>query len=1149
MLQIRNVTKVYRSKTGLTVKALDNVSVSFPETGMVFILGKSGSGKSTLLNVIGGLDGCDAGEFVIKGKSSREFLGSDFDSYRNTFIGFIFQEYNILDDFTVGANIALALELQGKKATNEAISGILSQVELLDFAKRKPNELSGGQKQRVAIARALVKDPQIIMADEPTGALDSNTGKQIFDTLKALSKTKLVIVVSHDRDFAERYGDRIIEMKDGKIESDVTKHSEEAETLSDAILKVSDGILKIREGYELTADDLAAINDYLKKQSGDVFITGDRRVNESVRSAAGITVDGRASSFADTKETDIALRDYDKTKTKFIRSRLPMKNALKMGANSLGHKKFRLILTIFLSLIAFALFGFADTLGAYNKFVAATDSIVDSGIKNASLTLGVKHTYVYSDGEENVYYNSAAMNDEDIKLLKEKTGISFIPVYTGAEASWGSAGFGIGSVMQNQDKLAGAYKGSLSGFSELSAQDIDALGFKIYGTLPENDGEIAITELLYRQLNFTGFENEEMGESVFAGNLTTSETDETDSIIGKHLRIEIRGITKTYKITAVIDTQFDYDRYNLFIPKESPQGGQSEEMGILEMLLYEEMNNAISFGFHSIGFLCEGGVTRLSEEFPIYSSNPLGAYTHSGQYAIYDKDGNLLENIWRIGGTDLLEKVGEVTWLGGRTSLGENEFLLPSTVLDKLTQSVDITEKIHEAFFAATGEDPLDYLSEKSSLYEALYSVYAENGESGTDYNRAFMEALFDRSFSDVLPEDFFAGAVQRFWTNGEGGFLAEASWAREMLILEYAYLCVYDESFEDYVDVDSKLFFDNIVTRFNEKMSYEDEWITMPAEWRIQQAANYYTSYVAYYTANGDYIGINQDIENVMGGKISLDFAKDAEALLSTLADIDLQALIDELELKYIFWGQNGEEIRSLSDYTCAGFYKVDTSIDYSHESPIISQGLYDKYVKEAFEEGYGIEMVAPHEAGIYGFAIAPMPTSHSAIRALVDLNYAEGEDLVFRMQNPVMDTLSTFNEFIEMGAVVFMWVGVGFAVFSALMLMNFISISISYKKREIGILRAVGARSSDVFKIFFSEAAIIALINYVLALAVTIVGTTAFNLLVRAEGINVTLLSFGVRQVVLMLIISLGVAAIASFLPVFRIARKKPVDAIKDK
>ena len=210
---------------------LKDVSLKFPEKGMVFILGKSGSGKSTLLNVMGGLDNYDDGEIIIKGKSSKNFSQSDFDSYRNTYLGFIFQEYNILNEFNVAANIALALELQGKKATKDAVEKILTEVDLSGYGNRKPAELSGGQKQRVAIARALVKDPEIILADEPTGALDSNTGLQVFDTLKKLSRDKLVIVVTHDRDFAELYGDRVIEFKDGVVISDIEKYSAQAKTV------------------------------------------------------------------------------------------------------------------------------------------------------------------------------------------------------------------------------------------------------------------------------------------------------------------------------------------------------------------------------------------------------------------------------------------------------------------------------------------------------------------------------------------------------------------------------------------------------------------------------------------------------------------------------------------------------------------------------------------------------------------------------------------------------------------------------------------------------------------------------------------------------------------------------------------------------
>ena len=198
MLQVRNLVKRYVAK-GETVTALNGVSLDFPERGMVFLLGKSGSGKSTLLNISGGLDEPDEGEVIVNGKSSKNFSKSDFDSYRNTYLGFIFQEYNILTELTVAENVALALELQGKPHDVERVEQLLAEVDLAGMGDRRPNTLSGGQKQRVAIARALVKDPEIIMADEPTGALDSKTGAQVFDTLKKLSASKLVIIVSHHR--------------------------------------------------------------------------------------------------------------------------------------------------------------------------------------------------------------------------------------------------------------------------------------------------------------------------------------------------------------------------------------------------------------------------------------------------------------------------------------------------------------------------------------------------------------------------------------------------------------------------------------------------------------------------------------------------------------------------------------------------------------------------------------------------------------------------------------------------------------------------------------------------------------------------------------------------------------------------------------
>ena len=215
-------------KNAAPVEALKGINVQFGENGMIFILGKSGCGKSTLLNLLGGLDYPTAGEIVIEGKSSAEFTKLDYDNYRNTYVGFVFQEYNLLNEFTVRENGGLALQLQGKKPNGEQIDVMLKKVGLELDEKRRPSELSGGQKQRVAIARALIKEPKIIFADEPTGALDSKTGNEILTLLKELSRDRLVIVVSHDEEFAYRFGDRVIEMADGQIIKDTEQAQAQA---------------------------------------------------------------------------------------------------------------------------------------------------------------------------------------------------------------------------------------------------------------------------------------------------------------------------------------------------------------------------------------------------------------------------------------------------------------------------------------------------------------------------------------------------------------------------------------------------------------------------------------------------------------------------------------------------------------------------------------------------------------------------------------------------------------------------------------------------------------------------------------------------------------------------------------------------------
>ena len=226
-MKVENLSKTYRTRGAPPVQALKDISFTLPDTGMVFLLGRSGSGKSTLLHILSGLESFDAGDITYRGNRFADFSERDRDKYRNSCCGIIFQDYSLITELTVGENIALALRLQGERDTDTRVKYALDQVGLSDCEHRRVTQLSGGQKQRVAIARALVKSPRILFADEPTGALDEQTGKDILMLLKELSKERLVFVVSHDRAFAETFGDRIIELADGQIVSDTAPAAQE----------------------------------------------------------------------------------------------------------------------------------------------------------------------------------------------------------------------------------------------------------------------------------------------------------------------------------------------------------------------------------------------------------------------------------------------------------------------------------------------------------------------------------------------------------------------------------------------------------------------------------------------------------------------------------------------------------------------------------------------------------------------------------------------------------------------------------------------------------------------------------------------------------------------------------------------------------
>lgn len=271
MLQLKNITKTYGTSADGKVQALKGIDIEFRENEFVSILGPSGCGKTTLLNIIGGLDKYTTGDLVINGKSTKEFKDRNWDTYRNHSVGFVFQNYNLISHQSILSNVELALTLagMGKQERRKKAIKALEEVGLKDQIHKRPNQLSGGQMQRVAIARALVSDPDILLADEPTGALDSSTSIQIMDLLKEIAKDRLVIMVTHNPELAEKYSTRIVKLLDGKIIDDSNPYVASTEEINEA-LKKKKSTKKTYMNY-FTALSLSFNNLLTKK--GRTFLT------------------------------------------------------------------------------------------------------------------------------------------------------------------------------------------------------------------------------------------------------------------------------------------------------------------------------------------------------------------------------------------------------------------------------------------------------------------------------------------------------------------------------------------------------------------------------------------------------------------------------------------------------------------------------------------------------------------------------------------------------------------------------------------------------------------------------------------------------------------------------------------------------------
>jgi ABC-type lipoprotein export system ATPase subunit len=343
MIEIKNLTKTYTEKGIEPVTAINGLSAVFPEHKMVFIVGKSGSGKSSLLNILGLIDGFDSGEVIIDGRDVGELTPKEKNYYRSSKIGFVFQEYNIIEKYSIGQNIALSLDISGKdQGEREAVEAVLEKVGLAGYYRRKSNQMSGGQRQRVAIARAIIKEPDIILADEPTGALDTVTGGEIFQILKNLSKEKTVIIVSHDIESARKWGDIIYQMRDGQF-----VHTEMGGEATEVINADIDGKYNAVE------------------------------VKKHIKSGKSVTI--RAYRVPRAEAVGAEIQETKPPEPINPKSHMSPKQTFKIAGMAMFAGKVRLGVTLLLCSMVLALFGFSLMFGAFNAKKLVIDEVRVNG--------------------------------------------------------------------------------------------------------------------------------------------------------------------------------------------------------------------------------------------------------------------------------------------------------------------------------------------------------------------------------------------------------------------------------------------------------------------------------------------------------------------------------------------------------------------------------------------------------------------------------------------------------------------------------------------------------------------------------------------------------------------------------------------------
>lgn len=1036
MLKIKNLHKYYKAEKGESFHALKGIDLAFSRAGLIFILGKSGCGKSTLLNVLGGLDRFDSGDIIIKSKSTKDFSAKDWDSYRNTYLGFVFQDFNIIEEYSIAKNIGLALELQGvkKQEVSGRVHEILEQVDLTQYGKRKPNELSGGQKQRIAIARALVKSPEIILADEPTGNLDSATGTQIFDILRRLAEEKLIIVVSHDQENAYKYADRIIRMHDGLIVSDeyndgglkyisenadyyrtdgeITRvirippngsiGQELADEINILIEKENSALyVPVTRGGPITSMEIESINTYVSQSRGEIYIPLVKEVS-SIQGTRDERLKNRVNPARKSMADSALVNPF-----RLIKSKLPFSNSLKMALHTVWKKKVRTAVTILLFFVAVGMFGASETISRFNFAKSSAISYGRGGIQTIQLT----NTRVVENWEKQERAK-APFNVEEIS--------EFMARYN--RLSYGMTHDFTSNMIRLDTVESLVSPKVITGFLELnSLTDVDLKASE--GRFPQNQREIMLTD--------------------FVADYLVSRSEKYSSakdLVGEKYPIG----SKEYVISGIAGTDYRDYLYLNNIPRSQLKNYVSEVGN------YTNKENSI----YSRVIVKEGFYREYAEEVDSFSD----------VYDITVKREDAV-NPWETEGIgNAVLKCGENIFDNSRRNqylyvapdfagLGENEILASPETLARIHHMEDNREI--QKLIDSMSRDEKGKLGGNA---KAIYNKLVDSGYLNKEIEIYFVDRdhyirLYTKKMKIVGVLDF-----DKY---------------RQVASVDKMHRYLTDHGFR-FADQDIAVM-NRDPNHFNYRVSVEYMRMLLRERGVGTMTENEFNS--SSLGRNWNYWDYLEDLMDKNG-----------------------------LKLAILYENMWGSLVLSEKEFDQINPFSIDNA-----QSIVVRLSDDPEYNAEFFRKG--------REAG--------------------------------HMHNTTTGKmLGMVGDVRDEQAHIFRYISLVLALFASGLMFMMITSSVLASKREIGTLRAIGARGRDVASIFVTEAIIIAVFTALLAIISLIATAALVNDNLSAQmGMKLAIFNISAVIILEMLALAFVVVFLASFVPVKRLSNMKPIDAIKNK